>query len=198
MDKPWVYIVLLGLLFIVYARLLPRPQAGGKAGDKGVLSEMEETMEHFAAELEEQNQALIQMFADTKKDYELHSAKLFARVEQLERQNDQLQQHVGKLSLEQQQAAARLLDSQKAFLNQAAALQPEAAARTEAPTPAAEMPESLPKPVSLMNVKERYGDLFQLYDQGKSTDFIARKLGMNKGEINLILQLAKREAQSNV
>ncbi|UUZ95699.1 hypothetical protein LJK87_15475 [Paenibacillus sp. P25] len=56
-----------------------------------MLSEMEQTIEHFAAELEEQNQALIEMFAETKKEYELHHAKLALRLEQLEKQNDLLQ-----------------------------------------------------------------------------------------------------------
>jgi hypothetical protein len=44
-------------------------------------------------------------------------------------------------------------------------------------------------------IRGRYRELFALYDAGKSVDYIAKKSGMNKGEVMLILQLAKREEQ---
>jgi DNA-directed RNA polymerase specialized sigma24 family protein len=47
-----------------------------------------------------------------------------------------------------------------------------------------------------MNIRDRYANVFQLYDQGKSTDYIAKKLDMNKGEVMLIIQLAKQEGQA--
>ncbi|HZG58321.1 hypothetical protein [Paenibacillus sp.] len=42
-------------------------------------------------------------------------------------------------------------------------------------------------------VKARYKDVFDLYDGGKSIEFIAKKLGKNKGEVQLIIGLAKQE-----
>jgi DNA-binding NarL/FixJ family response regulator len=54
------------------------------------------------------------------------------------------------------------------------------------------------KPVSLMNIRDRYSVIFEMYDQGKSTDHIAKKLDMTKGEVNLIVQLAKQEEQIRV
>ncbi|MDF2815210.1 MAG: hypothetical protein K0Q81_1410, partial [Paenibacillus sp.] len=44
-----------------------------------------------------------------------------------------------------------------------------------------------------MNIRYRYTELFALEKQGKSIDHIAKKLGMNKGEVMLIIQLAKQE-----
>jgi hypothetical protein len=44
-----------------------------------------------------------------------------------------------------------------------------------------------------MNIRYRYMELFALEKQGKSIDHIAKKLGMNKGEVMLIIQLAKQE-----
>jgi hypothetical protein len=52
-------------------------------------------------------------------------------------------------------------------------------------------------PLSL-NMKSRYAELFSLHDQGKSVEFIAKKLDMNKGEVNLIIQLSKQEERSRV
>jgi hypothetical protein len=50
----------------------------------------------------------------------------------------------------------------------------------------------------MTGIRERYAELFQLYDQNKSIDYIARKLGMNKGEVGLILELARQEERFNV
>ncbi|MCZ8512342.1 hypothetical protein O9H85_07840 [Paenibacillus filicis] len=203
MNQPWLYIVLIGVVIIVYAMILPSTREP-KRRDQAMLSEMEETMEHFAAELEEQNQALIRMFADTKKEYEIHSAKLAARVELLEKQNDQLQQNVSKISYEREQGESRPSSgsSYSALSGEAAALSERQSAVAEAETGAAEQPqaalEPIATPAALMNIKQRYSELFELYDQGKSSDAIAKKLGMNKGEIHLILQLAKREEQADV
>lgn len=201
MNQPWIYVVLIGLVLIVCARIVPR-SAGNQSLDGSMLSEMEETMDHFAAELDEQNKALIQMFAETKKEFELHSAKLVYRVETLEKQGVQLQQEVSRLgyALEQLQAkpsverrgslayngdaaGSKIFEQHDESLN--AAIPPE---------PVMQEP-SVPSFVT--NMKERYSELFELYQQGKSTDYIAKKLGKNKGEINLILQLAKQEELSD-
>jgi DNA-binding NarL/FixJ family response regulator len=45
----------------------------------------------------------------------------------------------------------------------------------------------------LNKIQVRYSELFQLYGQGKSIEVISKKLGMNKGEVQLIIQLAKQE-----
>lgn len=41
-------------------------------------------------------------------------------------------------------------------------------------------------------LQERYQELFNLYAKGKSVPYIAKKTGMNHGEIELILQLSKQ------
>ncbi|CAG7623789.1 DUF6115 domain-containing protein [Paenibacillus allorhizosphaerae] len=199
MDKPWVYIVLFGLLLIVYAKIMPKNGTPAAKRDEHMLSDVEATMDHFATELEEQNKALIQMFGDTKKEYELYSAKLASRVELLEKQNDRLQGELSRIGVFQEQLQNRdgILEAQPEASSakrtesagQAASLL--AAAMSEPRAEAAE-PADVP-----LNIRDRYRELLQLYEQGKSTEFIARKLQMNKGEINLILQLAKQEERSH-
>jgi len=42
-------------------------------------------------------------------------------------------------------------------------------------------------------VRARYKELFDLHDSGKSIEYIAKKLGKNKGEVQLIIGLARQE-----
>jgi hypothetical protein len=190
LDQPWVYIVLFGLVFIVYAKIMPK-QDTSRGQQNPTLNEIEETMEHFTAELDEQNKALIQLLAETKRDYELQTAKLASRIEMLEKQSGQAGQELMKLGVVTEE------------------LQKQAARQREMPRPASSDPlpdtvdtaeailDDKPEKSSSMNMKVRYSDLFAMYDQGKSTDYIAKKLSMNKGEVNLIIQLAKQEERLN-
>ncbi|MNC80265.1 hypothetical protein D3C75_1330060 [compost metagenome] len=41
--------------------------------------------------------------------------------------------------------------------------------------------------------RDRYPELFELYGKGKSIDMIAKTMGLQRGEVQLILQLAKKE-----
>jgi hypothetical protein len=49
-----------------------------------------------------------------------------------------------------------------------------------------------------LSMKSRYKELFSLHDQGKGVEAIAKKLGMNKGEVILILQLSRQEEMTRV
>lgn len=193
MDQPWVLVVLFGLVLIVYAKIMPKSKDQGSAA-RPMMNEIEETMEHFAAELEEQNQALIEMFAETKKEYALHTAKLTNRIEALEKLSQQQQQELVKLGYTLEQLPKQQLSAQDAQLAAKAAA--SHAGDTERKQEAHVEPQEASKPAA-MHIKERYHSLFELYDQGKSIDFIAKKLGMNKGEVNLIVQLAKQEDKIN-
>lgn len=205
MNQPLVYIVLFGLVIIVYAKFLPKKNEQS-AETPTVMKEVESAMDHFAVELEEQNKAIIQLFTETKKDYEVHAAKLASRVEMLEKHNRQLQSELSRVGY-----VAELIQKHQA--PQAPAAQSEAAAASsgssvsspvissgsgslQAASVSGQEPEQPDRPVAPMNMKQRYAELFQLYELGKSMDFIAKKLGMNKGEISLILQLAKQEERS--
>ncbi|MEK8130203.1 hypothetical protein WMW72_20055 [Paenibacillus filicis] len=210
MNQPWVYIVLFGLLLIVYAKLLPRTPVNSK--ESSGMKEVESAMDHFAVELEEQNKAIVQLFTDTKKDYDTHAAKLAVRVETLEKHNQQLQSELSRVGfvteqIQKQQTATApeaVLGTQLEAnpSNYATAVRASDSSAAEAPVPsqteadrAAVQVEVSEKP---MNIRQRYAEVFQLYAQGKSIDVIAKKLDINKGEIALILQLGKQEESANV
>lgn len=182
--QPWMYVVLLGLVVIVYARFLPKEQLAA-SGKMTVVQEIEETIEHFAAEMDEQNQSLLDLFSKTKQDYEVELSKLAGRLETLEKQKHELSQelkvHVkdqGTLTSFEQQAAA----GESPFMNSALVVEP---------------PILEEEPVYAgLSMKSRYAELFTLHDQGKGVEAIAKKLGMNKGEVSLILQLSRQEEQT--
>ncbi|MDR6883887.1 DUF6115 domain-containing protein [Bacillus sp. 3255] len=191
--QPWMYVVLLGLVIIVYARFLPKDQAGSSA-KKNVVAEIEETIEHFAAEMDEQNQSLLNLFAKTKQDYEVELAKLAGRLETLEKQKHELSQELTKVHVTQQMHTSSNAHIEAASMTQAAA----AAVHSADTLPV--MEASVPEEPSYtgLSMKSRYAELFDLHEQGKGVEAIAKKLGMNKGEVSLILQLSRQEERARV
>lgn len=191
--QPWVYVVLLGLVFIVFARLLPGKE---RSASTGMVKEIEETMEHFAAELEEENKQLLQSVAKMKQEHEQQVGKLSGKIEQLEKMSYDLSQEwknliIGKLNEPPVAAAMQGAEAEPERM------QPEAqAAPIPGKEPAAELPER--EMSATEKLRDRFRSLFDMYDQGKSTEYIAKKLGLNKGEVSLIVQLAKQEEQGRV
>jgi hypothetical protein len=199
---PWMYVVLLGLVLIVYARLLPKNETA--APKNTVVQEIEETIEHFAVEMDEQNKAILDLFTSTKQDYEVELAKLSGRMELLEKQKSELSHELSKIHISTQTDAA----SSQAQNTAAEKLNELTYARNAASHPAntsktatEEQEKTMPiqeVPSLSLSIKTRYAELFSLHDQGKGIEAIAKKLGMNKGEVNLIIQLAKQEERSRV
>lgn len=207
--EPWLIVVLLGLVLVVYAGLAPR--RGGASTKTKVIKEIEDTMEQFSAELEEENRQLLEKVAEMKRDHEAHTSKLQGRIEALEQQNRAVGDQVALLVRAENERAFRKESAvseagahrpKTAVLANNAPLFPEVslaeedARRMNAPMLTPASPPSSER--GRVNIRERYAAVFSLYDQGKSTEYIARKLEMNKGEVMLIIQLAKQEAQVRV
>jgi predicted nuclease with TOPRIM domain len=190
LNQPWAYIVLFGLVFIVYAKIIPRRNVS-KSHQNPTIHEIEETMEHFTAELDEQNKALIQLLAETKRDNEMQSTKLSSRVETLEKQLGQAAHDLSKLGFTYEELQKKVEQNPKISLNSVSELQ------VQHPPINITKDDVEGQPFVAMNIKTRYYELFELYEQGKSTEYIAKKLNMNKGEVNLIFQLAKQEERLN-
>ncbi|MCY9665244.1 hypothetical protein M5X11_09760 [Paenibacillus alginolyticus] len=203
--QPWMYVVLLGLILIVYARFLPKEQAAAST-KMNVVQEIEETIEHFAAEMDEQNQTLLNLFSKTKQDYEIELAKLAGRLESLEKQKHELSQELTKVHVNHQlnqrtNAATDVLSGlQNAVISEIPVSNPAHSVQVTASELVAPTIESVvEEPIYTgLSMKSRYKELFSLYDQGKGVEAIAKKLGMNKGEVSLILQLSRQEEMTRV
>ncbi|MDQ0876413.1 hypothetical protein QFZ77_005072 [Paenibacillus sp. V4I3] len=203
--QPWMYVVLLGLVLIVYARFLPKEQAAASI-KTNVVQEIEETIEHFAAEMDEQNQTLLNLFSKTKQDYEIELAKLAGRLESLEKQKHELSKELTKVHVNHQinqrtNAATDVFsDDQHAIISGIPSANPAHSVQVASSELVASAKESeVEEPIYTgLGMKSRYSELFSLYDQGKGVEAIAKKLGMNKGEVSLILQLSRQEERARV
>jgi DNA-binding NarL/FixJ family response regulator len=140
-----------------------------------MVKEIEETMEHFANEIEEENNQLLHSVAQIKSDHELQINRLISKVEQLEKQNYDLSSEIKSIVF------TKLNESNK-----------------QLPAETADKPISEKTAHASMQMKERYSELFRLHEQGKAVEYIAKKLNLNKGEVQLIIQLAKQEEQNRV
>ncbi|MDO7905804.1 hypothetical protein Q5741_05165 [Paenibacillus sp. JX-17] len=182
--EPWQIIVLLGAVAVVYALLLPKRAKEPAAGEQ-IVKNVEATLEQYLAEIERDNDEIIALVADLKQDHAAKQAALQEQVAEMRQRVVQLeQQAAGQDSvlsqLREDHAAAR-----QSLLELAYGM--ESGGRADEPQQAEEEPPLSPK------VRERYPELFQLYEQGKSLDAIGKQIGLQRGEIQLILQLAKQE-----
>jgi DNA-binding NarL/FixJ family response regulator len=140
-----------------------------------MVKEIEDTMEHFAYEIEEENNQLLQTVAQIKTDHEQQMNRIIAKVDQLEKQNYDLSSELKSLVLNKFHEQNKQLSH-------------------------VHMAEATPEKINVspMQMKERYAELFLLHEQGKAIEYIAKKLNLNKGEVQLIIQLAKQEEQNRV
>ncbi|WP_433943307.1 DUF6115 domain-containing protein [Paenibacillus sp. SN-8-1] len=177
-GSPWFYIVLLGAAVIGYAFFLPSRKPGREQVSSGA-ADVEATLEHYMTEIERENTEIIELMAELKQDTAVKQlslqeqvAELRTRLLEVEKLTSLQEARVGTLVSNSAQ-----LESDKL-----------AAAAQVVEQPAEE------EPVARRNtVRDRYPELFKLYDQGKSIDGIAKVLNLQRGEVQLILQLASKE-----
>jgi DNA-binding NarL/FixJ family response regulator len=181
----WLYIALLGAVILGYAWMLPKP--GSSTASANVIKDIEEAMDHFSSEMEEENRQLMNVVTSIKSEHEVQVRTLLARIEYLEKHSQGLTEQVIEI------ARSKLPGDPPRPAN-------HPANEIAVPLPHAEIPDhpAMPAETPGMNIRTRYSELFQLAEQGKSIDHIAKKLGMNKGEVMLIMQLAKQEERARV
>lgn len=183
--ESWQIIVLIGLVVILFAKLFAKNEQT-KLKEQ-LIEEMEDTFEHFALEMEEENKQVLEHILSVKEQYVGENSKLLSRIEYLEKQ-----------------FIETTVEYRSAIEKSSAAI--EAAKHVQAKPKDEEQPQSeikieeekSPEPTFEMDIKERYHDVFHLHNQGKSIEYISKKLGINKGEVQLIIQLSKQEEQSGV
>lgn len=182
--QPWVYIVLLGVAAILYAFILPARVRNGNE-DKNSLKEIEAALELYMADLERENDELVQLVSSIKQQTQSNQTMMQEQISDL---RDQLIDLKNSSSLLEARVAADEKNLQQ--LTRSYELITSAVA-TGVTQPGA---EQLVNQKPIHSIKLRYPRLFELHEQGKSIDSIAKTAGLQRGEVQLILQLAKQEA----
>lgn len=187
----WHYIVVLGLLCIVYAALLPRRSQTGSVQEMN--RQIEGSLDAFAAELDDSNSKLVDAMTEIKRTQDV-------RMDEFRERLTMQEQRAIESEREWRRTEERLaaLEGRLAMLPTGAAVLPPSTVTNEPEaatvhSPSVEQPMSGPSPMRI-----RYAELFALYESGKSIETIAKKLGMNKGEVQLIVTLASQEEQAGV
>lgn len=162
--------VMLGLAVILYAVMKPRERQAHTDAD--LSARLEYAMDQFSNELERENKKLLQLLTEMKNDSDARYRKL--------------EEHVALLD--------EKMKRPDAGLRRAEQLRHTDVRHASSSHDASSSYDQHPS----VSVRNRYGDLFQLHNDGKSIEYIAKKLGMNKGEVQLILTLARREDETHV
>lgn len=204
-GEPWFYIVILGAASILYAFILPARNSF--SGNMSEASNIEATLEQYMADIEKENAELIELVAGMKQELTSKQmsqqesiAELRQRLLEVEQWNRQLESRLGGLesSAASPSPASSELSSQMAAAhqhdNEPAPASSEFAKSLGTIEKPAEVPEAQPaQPEAADSLRSRYPELFDLYARGKSIDMIAKTIGIQRGEVQLILQLANRE-----
>lgn len=175
--KPWIYIVLLGIAAVLYAFMLPKRREETVSSER-VVKEVENTLEGYMAEIQNENEQLVELVSQMKKELD---AKQQAHQEQV----SDLRQRMLAMEQKMTESQTRLRTAEEKLAQAAAAVSLSAGAA------AATSGADHAPPVH--SIKSRYAELFDLYEQGKSIDMIAKSTGLQRGEVQLIIQLAKQE-----
>lgn len=185
--SPWVIIVILGACAIAYALIMPKKDKSQEHGNQ-LVQEMESTLEHYMTEMESDNDALIQRVAEMKGEVTAADQRMQLQLEEMQKRLEQLEQS----KVVEPNAVSHL-----STLNSTNGLQAQGlveSVRVEAAESVAEA-ENQPSDQATVreSIKDRYAELFNLYAEGKSIDAITKQTGIQRGEVQLILQLAERE-----
>lgn len=198
----WFYIVALGAAITGFAWMMP------KSGDAGPKQEFvsEESYNRLLEDLESENRELLDAVSKFKREHDGTVETLGSRIVELEQQMRSLSEQ-SRLSetptdippwafppsvpSDQQIHASSLAETPLIDGDTASSLtaDPDKEAAESEQTADPE-PEYAPT-----TIRGRYAELLAMHETGKSVEQIAKATGMNKGEVQLILQLAKREEQ---
>ena len=178
------YIVLLGAVVIVGAFVMPRKKQEQVHPSRS-MQNMETALEQFMENLEKDNEELVLLVREAQQESKADATRKEQRIAELERKCEQL---------------SELLQSSIAISGTMTASVPKSISNemTKQESPIAVFAEPAAQETrQTNNIQSRYSELFALYEQGKSIEMIAKKLGMNKGEVQLIIQLAKQEVAAH-
>lgn len=198
--EPWHYIALFGAVVAVGALSMPRNK--GINPPEQSVHNMETALEQFMENMEKDNEDLLKLVAKSQADAKEEGERKDGRIAALEQRCEALDLQLRDTMNQLARTAATPSNGYIVAEGTTASLAPT---ETTPDTPivlstdslesstVAKVPPSQPQPIAV-----RYPELFRLYEEGKSIEAIAKKLGMNKGEVQLIIGLAKQEGAAHV
>lgn len=190
MDS-WHYIALLGAVIMVAALLLPKGKGNSNSASSAAqIEQLELAFEQFMENMEGEHEELVQMLTASLqklREEERVKSEMMAR---LEKRHAQSEEQLAKLS---QQYA--VLEAKLQMLSVSGPLVKNADAPEDQINPSSGTAAQVDLPEN--SIHKRYAELFELHRAGKSIETIAKKLGKNKGEVQLILQLAEQEEKAH-
>ncbi|BBH20845.1 hypothetical protein Back11_21900 [Paenibacillus baekrokdamisoli] len=191
--EAWQTIMLLGAIAIVCSAVLPRSKKSDRDlnNQSVTVRNMETALEQFMENLESDNRQMVELVTKSQQETQSQTMKREGRMNELEKRCAELE----LLLSEQKKMSVASAANQTAELT--ATLITE---KTQAQVPVMEQnpavegsyEENSPTE-AISTIRSRYSELFALHSNGKSVEAIAKKLGINKGEVQLILQLSKQE-----
>jgi hypothetical protein len=159
----WIYVVLLGGFIICMAWMKPQKK------DQSSNQQLELILDQFIEDMEEENKKWVARLEEMRSNWEKETSHLKERLALLEA----LAAHAGPTQTFIQKPDEIAVGKMDAV--------PEEAVQ-----------ENIEEPKIHLNLEQRYKEVFEWVKKGKSVPYIAKKTGMNHGEIELILQLAKQ------
>lgn len=172
--QPWSTIVLLGLCVIVFAWFVPKSRTD--SGQKAV-KDVESTLDRYLAEIELENEKVIHRLKLYQQEWSETDKRREQEILDLSQQLSSLQSHLAAQSAHKETVTAPASIQER-----------ELAAAVEDP-----IIQNKETSSEKNSIQSRFPELFRLYLEGKSVDYISSKLNMPKGEVQVILQLGNKE-----
>lgn len=196
MNLPgWIYIVLIGAVAIVYGFLLPKARnVAATAQSMATVDKVEDTLEHYMAEIEKENEEIIDLVSKIKQESTAKQLALQEQLTEMRQRLIQLEQKPDPVIIQSVAQPISSMQNPSHMSPQGTGTQGDAL-RESAARMAQEHSEPIveQQPETTERIQDRYQELFALYKNGKSIDTIAKTIGLQRGEVQLILQLAKQE-----
>ncbi|MFC5472044.1 hypothetical protein ACFPPD_25515 [Cohnella suwonensis] len=193
--SPWISIVLFGAAIAGYSWMMPKTP--GREKESSFVSE--EAYSQLLEDLEAENRELVDAVAKFKREQDDTVSRLGRRIVDLEHVMESWVRRSAGAPQQELFVASSVESREPEAVIAETGGEPEARLAEPAATeksPLAE-PDAPAETIVPLTLRGRYPELFAMHDNGKSVDQIAKEFGMNKGEVQLILQLARREEQQH-
>lgn len=192
MMSPWLSIVLLGAVISGYAWMIPKAKARAKETEFASEAAYNQLLE----DLESENRELLDAVAKFKQEQDLTVEKLGRRIVDMEQQLSKWSEHVPSAVAPTHSQTpileASLIPTHENYVQSTESTPIQPISDISALHTAAEaiIEEIVIPPTT---IRGRYPELLEMNEKGRSVEQIAKAMGMNKGEVQLILQLVRRE-----